>query len=129
MNNADVAVVTVKVAESDRPPKVAVMSDVPPAKPVARPVAGPTKATAGVPGAQVEDAVTSRDDPSLYVAVAVNCWVPVIGIEAVLGATAMETRAGKLKPKIGSRPPPPPPPHPAAKALSSNAMNHIRNLE
>jgi hypothetical protein len=28
--------------------------------------------------------------PSLYVPVAVNCWVPLTGIEALAGATAME---------------------------------------
>ena len=128
MNNADVALVTVKVAEPDKVPKLAVMTDVPPRTPVARPVAGATVALAGVPDTQLEVAVTLRDDPSLNTAVAVNCWVPVIGIEAVAGVTARETRSGKPEPKIGSRPPPPPP-HPATKALSSNAMNHVTTLE
>ena len=97
------------------------MSDVPPARPVATPVAGPTVALPGVPEIQLEVVVTLRDDPSLNVAVAVNCWVPVIGIEAVAGVTATETRSVKPEPKIGSRPPL----HPAAKATSSNAADSI----
>ena len=86
------------------PPKLAVMTDVPLATPVATPVVGTTVATPGVPEVQLEVAVTLRDDPSLYVAVAVNCWVPVTGIEAVAGVTARETKLGKPEPKIGSRP-------------------------
>ena len=69
-----VAAVTVRVAAGDVcPPKVAVMSDVPGATPVATPVFATTVATAGVPELQTEVAVTSREVPSLYTAVAVNC--------------------------------------------------------
>ena len=97
--------VTVSVAEADLPPKVAVMSaDVPPRTPVATPVVGTTVAFAGVPEIQAELVDTLRDDPSLYTAVAINCWVPVTGTEAVPGVTTRETRLGKLEPKIGSRP-------------------------
>jgi len=97
------------------------MSDVPPARPVATPVAAPTVAMLGVPEVQLEVVVTLRDDPSLKVAVAVNGWVPEIGIEAVAGVTARETTAVKPEPKIGSRPPV----HPAATATSSKAADSI----
>ena len=86
----NVAAVTVKVAEPALPPKLAVMTDVPLATPVARPDVLLTVATLVVPEVQLEDAVTSLDDPSLYVAVAINCWVAPIGIEAVAGVTSMD---------------------------------------
>jgi hypothetical protein len=86
----NVAAVTVKVAEPDLPPKSAVMTDVPMAMPAARPDALLTVATPVVPEIQLEDAVTSLDDPSVYVAVAINCWGAPIGIEAVAGVTSMD---------------------------------------
>src|ERR1017187_2146024 len=136
-SDSNVLVVTFNVAELDRPPKVAVRVDVPRTLPVARPAPAPfgeSVATAAPPRGtlaevQLEDAVTLRDDPSLYVAVAVYCWVPLTGTEASVGVTARETRPGKPEPKIGSRPPPPPPPHPATKATRSDAMNNATNLE
>jgi hypothetical protein len=134
-----VAFVTVKIAEPDLPPKppkpttVAVMVDWPETWPVATPdgkiVATPPPGAIST-AVQVEDAVTSLDDPSLYVPVAVYCWVPVTGINAVAGVTLTETKPCKTAaepPKIGSRPPPPFP-HPATKATSSNAMNHLSGL-
>jgi hypothetical protein len=87
----NVAAVTVKVAVPDLSPKVAVMTDVPLATPVAMPDVLLTVATLVVPEVQLEDAVTSRDAPSLNVAVAVNCWGAPIGIEAVAGVTAIDT--------------------------------------
>jgi hypothetical protein len=92
-NETNVAVFTVNVADAVLPPKAAVMTVVPGATPVAKPLVGAveeTPATPGVPEDQVEDAVTSTVAPSPYVAVAVNCWVPLTGIEAVLGVTARE---------------------------------------
>lgn len=78
------------------PPKVAVMFDRPKALPVARPVFNPIEATP-TPGKTSAAAqlllifvVTSRVDPSLYIAVAVNCWVPKTGMEASAGATKTE---------------------------------------
>ena len=67
----NVAAVTVKVAEPDLPSNVAVMTDVPTATPIARPDV--TVATLVVPEVQLENAVTSWDVPSVYVAVAMNC--------------------------------------------------------
>ena len=97
--DVNVAAVTVKVAAGDVfPPKVAVMAEVPEATPVAMPVADTIVATLGVPEVQLDDAVTSRDVPSLNVAVAINCWVPLIGTEAGVGAevTATDVNVGKI---------------------------------
>ena len=106
----NVAGVTVKVAEPDMPPKLAVMTDAPLATPVARPDVLLTEATLVVPEVQMEDAVTSWVDPSLYVAVAINCLGPLIGTEAVAGVTAIDTIF------LGSQcPVSPPPPHPEIK--------------
>lgn len=101
------------------------MTDAPGATPVATPVVGTTVATPVVADDQVEDVVTFLVEPSLKVAVAVNCCVPPIGTEAVAGVTAMDTKPGgaRIAPC-----PPPPPPHPAAKAANSNAVNHISGL-
>jgi hypothetical protein len=118
--DTNVAVVTVNAAVAVLPPKVAVMSDVPLATPMARPVVGATVATPGVPEVQVEDVVTSLVDPSAYVAVAANCWTPLIEIEAVAGVIATESKLGTGAPKIGL-----PPPHPATKAINSNDMNNL----
>ena len=61
----NVAAVTVKVAEPDLAPKVAVMTDVPTVTPRARPDVLLTVATLVVPEVQTEEAVTSMDVPSL----------------------------------------------------------------
>jgi hypothetical protein len=87
-NDTDVAPFTVNVDEPDLPSKVAVMSDdVPLTWPVAKPVAASTEALTGVPELQAEVFVTSMDNPSLYIAIALNCWLPVTGTEAVAGVT------------------------------------------
>jgi hypothetical protein len=130
-NDTDVAAFTVKLAVAVLPPKAAVMTTgtTLAVTPVAKPVFGPTVAPA-VLEVQMEDAVTSLDDPSLYVPVAVYFWVPLTGIDAVGGVTLMETKPCKTEaepPRIGSRPPPPFP-HPATKATSSNAINHLSGL-
>jgi hypothetical protein len=125
-NEIEVAAVTVKVAVAVLPYHWAVMVDWPMTLPEARPVAE-IVATPGPPTrsveVQAEAAVTSLEDPSLKVALAVNCWVPVIGIEAVAGVTVRETRAVTPVPKIGSRPP-----HPAARTTSSMPMNLTKIL-
>src|SRR3972149_8530002 len=107
------------------------MTDVPLATPVATPDVLLTVPMLVVPEVQLEDAVTSRDDPSVYVAVATNARVAPTGIEVVAGVTATETTPAKPKlglPRIGSRPPSPPA-QPATHAVSSNAVSHGRNLE
>jgi hypothetical protein len=111
--------VTVRVAVADLPPIVAVMTDVPADTPVAIPaaetVATPVLAEDhAMPGATV----TSWIKPSLYVAVAVNCWMPLVGVEGVAGVTATETTPGKATELVV-------PPHPATKATISSAMNHM----
>lgn len=60
-----VAAVTVNVTGALWPPKLAVMTDVPPTTPVATPDRLLTVATLVVPEVQLEDAVTSRVEPSL----------------------------------------------------------------
>src|SRR5450631_3198520 len=72
-----VAAVTVNAAAADWPLKVAVMSDVPTARPVARPGVPivsnePTEATPETAEVQLAVAVT-RCGPSVYVPVATNC--------------------------------------------------------
>jgi hypothetical protein len=56
----------------------------------------------------VESAVTSRYNPSLNLAVAVNCWEPETGIVLVEGVTTRETIVTFGTVQV----PPPPPPHP-----------------
>ena len=83
-----VAEVTVRTVEPLMSPSVALMLDVPTATPWARPVAL-IVALAVVPEAQVTAPVRSRCEPSLYVPVAVNCWVSPAAIEGLAGVTAM----------------------------------------
>lgn len=111
MIDCNVTALTFNVAESVMPLKAAVMSDVPLVTPTATPVVGETVATPIVPEVQIEDDVTSRDEPSLYLAVATNCWKPVIGIKAVVGVTAMDIRLGWP----GNQCPVDCPPHPVMK--------------
>lgn len=61
----NVAPVTVKLAELVLPAKVAVMSAVPLTTPVARPEVALTLATLVLPELQLEEALTSRVEPSL----------------------------------------------------------------
>jgi hypothetical protein len=82
--------------------------------PVARP--GVVIMVTPAPELQPEVAVTSRADPSPYIASAEYCRVPVTGIEAVAGVTFMETRLPGSPPLLA---------HPATKVASSNTRNHI----
>ncbi len=82
--------VTFKMAVwAGRPPTVAVMVDVPILTPVARPGVAPpvVKIVATLVSLEVQavEAVTKPVVPSLYVANAVNCCVPVVCIKAVAG--------------------------------------------
>jgi hypothetical protein len=84
-----VAVVTVSVAVPLIPFREAVTV----AEPAATPVATPLEfivATDGVPEVQVAVAVTLPLDPSLYVAVALNCCVAPVEMLGLTGDTAMD---------------------------------------
>jgi hypothetical protein len=84
--------------------------------PVTMPLVGDaddTVATAAPPAGRFGDvhvavSVTSRVEPSLYVPVAVYCWVPETGIVVVFGVTAIDTSL----PAGFSQVPPPTPPQP-----------------
>jgi hypothetical protein len=115
----NVAAGTVKVAEPVLPPKLAVMTDVPTATPVAMPDVLLTVATPVVPEVQLEDAVTSLDVPSAYVAIATNCWGAPIGIEAVAGVTAIDADWGGNQCPVSA----PPPPHPEMKKTHRIEIN------
>jgi hypothetical protein len=84
---------TVSVAEAVREPEVAVMV----ALPIPAPAASPPLVTVAI---SVEDelqfAVLVRSCvlPSLYVPVAVNCWVVPLAMDAVDGATDNEVSTG-----------------------------------
>ena len=90
-NVFDVAAFTVNTAVADWRPKVAVMVDVPTALPVARPFVTPDMLATPAPvrsgEVHTEAAVLSMVDPSLNVSIAVNCCVPLTGVEAVAGVT------------------------------------------
>ena len=80
---------TVKVVAPDIAPDLAIISDVPPATPAARPRIF-IVATVLVPDFQVIDEVISFVAPSEYVPVAVNCLVPATTIHGFAGSTAMD---------------------------------------
>jgi len=109
-------VVTVKVAEPELPPDVAVIVAVPVDTPVATP-GDTTVATAVASEVHVAVLLMSKVVPAEEVPVATNCCVPPIGIEAVAGVTAIDEKFVV------------PLPHPAAKATSTDAMKQARNLE
>ncbi len=84
------AVLTVKVVDPDIAPKVAVISDEPVLTVVARPLPPAALlivATLGVPDIQVTMVVRSRVLLSVYVPVAVNCWVNPKAIDGLPGPT------------------------------------------
>ena len=107
-----VAVVIVRTVFPERPPKVAVMVEVPAATAVARPVLL-TDADDVLDDLQMTWVVKSWLAPSEYVPVAVNCLVIPAGMLGLAGVTAIETRAAVGAPLL---PPPPLPPHPANSA-------------
>jgi hypothetical protein len=87
-------------------------------------------ATPVLPEVQLAVFVTTEVVESLYFAVATNCCVPATGIEAVVGVTAIGIVTVIDVTVAGATVPAPitpllPPPHPATKAVSSNAMNHV----
>lgn len=82
--------VTVRVAVPVTPLRVAVTVVEPAATPVANPDA--TVATVGFELVQVAVVVTFPVVPSLYVAVAANCWVAPTAMLVAAGVTAMEVR-------------------------------------
>ena len=86
---------TVIVRVPIMPPLAAVMTDVPPATPVTRPVAE-TVAVAAVADVQVAVAERSFFDPSLYIPVAVSWTVVAIAIEDVVDVTAIEASVGAV---------------------------------
>jgi hypothetical protein len=53
-------------------------------------------ATAVLEEAQVTAPVKFCVEPSVYVPVAVNCWVVVAGVEGFAGVTAIETNSGAV---------------------------------
>jgi hypothetical protein len=120
-----VAAMTVSVVSPEMLPEmlsnVAVMSDWPAATPVARPLAL-TVATSGASDDQETDAVISREVPSEYMPVAVNCLVRSLGMLGSAGVTAMDVNVGS-----GLFVPPPVSqvPHPAVKPARRNAINQI----
>ena len=123
--DTDVAPVTFNVTVAVMPSKVAVMTDdVPATLPVAKPDVALTEALTGVPEVQVEAVVLSMVDPLLYVAVAVYCWVPVTGTEAVAGVTAIDTSV--IPGAQCSVTSPPPPPHPVIKKILRINIINIR---
>ena len=63
--------------------------------PVARPLAAP-KVTPAVPAVQTAVAVTSRADPSAYVASAINCVVPVTGMVDVIFADVAQPDQARI---------------------------------
>jgi hypothetical protein len=109
-----VAAVTVKIAvagECGLVAKVAVMVDVPGLTPVARPIVGLVFEIVATPVAptgtrstavQVESAVLSWVVVSLNVSIAVYCWVPVTGIEAVAGVTTNDSDVAVVTVKTAS---------------------------
>jgi hypothetical protein len=85
-----VAVVTVSTVEPTTDPNVALIVLVPTASPVARPPAL-ILAVAGVPEAQVTEAVRLCVVLSVYIPVAVNCCVRPLAIDGFAGFTTIDT--------------------------------------
>ena len=86
---------TFRVAEAVMEPEVAVIVALPTPAPEARP-AFPIVATAVADELQFTALVRSCVLPSLYVPVALNCWVVPFAMDAVKGVTDRETRPGAL---------------------------------
>jgi hypothetical protein len=83
------------VAEAVIEPALAVMVAVPTPAPVANPVL-PMVATAIDDELQLTALVRSCRLPSLYVPVAMNCWLVPFAIEPFTGLTETETRMGAV---------------------------------
>jgi hypothetical protein len=104
--------VTVSIVEPITPPLVAVIIVLPGATAVARP-AVEMVAVAVMLEAQVTDAVMSLVVASLYVAVAVNCWVVPFAIDMFVGVIAIELSVAGPIPPMPAVPVPAFPPMPA----------------
>jgi hypothetical protein len=76
----------VSIVLPEMPPEVAMMNAEPVPIPVARPP-GATVAIKVAPEDQVTEEVTSRDVPSEYVPVAVNCFVELLAMIGLTGVT------------------------------------------
>ena len=91
---------TCSVAELEIPPSVAVIVIGPP---TATPVAKPALLIVALDGllvVQVTEVVKSTVLASLYVPVAVNCWVAALAIVGVAGAIAMEVSVALFTVKV-----------------------------
>ena len=86
--------VTVKTwAELFIPDRLAVILVVPVATDVANPVFAPIVATLGVAETQVAVVVMFWVEPSLYVPMAINCWVNPFAMHGLAGVTAIDANA------------------------------------
>lgn len=90
---------TVRAVEPLTEPEVAVMVVVPSAALDARPVLL-MGATVAIEEVQAAVLLRSLVVPSLYVPVALNCWVAPRGIEALPGATAMLSSAAGVTVRV-----------------------------
>jgi hypothetical protein len=90
--DTSVAGPTVKVVLPVSPPELALIWDVPCAAPLAR-APDVIGATVVFDDAQVAAPVRSVVDPSVYVPVALNCWVVPLAIDGFAGVTAIDTSA------------------------------------
>jgi hypothetical protein len=101
--DVNVAAVTVKVADPEMPPDVAVIVTVPALTPVARPFEPEvllTVARAVFDEDQVAEEVRFCVDPFVYVPVAVNCWVVPAAMLGDDGVTAIETRVAEVTVRV-----------------------------
>jgi len=91
--------VTVRVVDPLMPPDVATITLLPVATALARPVAL-IAATPVLVELQVTELVRFCVLLSLYVPVAVNCWLMPLAIEALAGVTTIETKAAVMVNKV-----------------------------
>ena len=85
-----VAEVTVSVSLAETAPDVALMAEVPAARPRARPVAS-TGATSPEDEDQMTEDVMSCEEPSEYLPIAASFWVSPLGILGFVGVMAMDS--------------------------------------
>ncbi len=91
-----VAFDTVSVTEALADPSVAVIVEVPGARPFARPLVAPTFATPMLDEVQVDCVVRSCVLPSVKVPIAENCWLVVAAMVVLPGWIASEARSAAL---------------------------------
>ena len=112
-----VAAVTVSVVFPDMLFNVALITEVPAVKPVARPPAV-TVATSVVSDDQATDAVISWEVPSEYMPVAVNWRVRSLGIVGFGGVTLIAVSVAVVQPESQC-------PHPAIRPATSKTIKYI----